>query len=81
MIATAGSAYGAQAVQYNPGPPPTVGMNIGGGLGGGVGARINLKKVFLLGAAGALAGVFLPFIPGGAIGGALIGAGVGLLLR
>ena len=81
MIATAGSVYGSQNVQFNPGPPPTLGVGVGGGIGGGLGARINLKKVFLFGALGALAGVFLPFIPGGAIGGALIGAGVGLLLK
>jgi hypothetical protein len=51
----------------------------GGGLHIG-GHGLDIKKLLLFGAAGAAAGVFLPVIPGGPIGGALIGAALALVL-
>lgn len=46
---------------------------------GGVSVHVDLSRLVLFGAAGAAAGMFLP-IPGGAVGGAAIGAALAILL-
>lgn len=76
-LPTAASAPAATATL-----PFDAGTVEGGGRksGGGFSIKFDLKKAALFGIGGAVAGMLLPFIPGGPIGGALIGVGLSLFL-
>lgn len=52
----------------------------GGGAGHGRGRGIDIKQLLLFAAAGAAAGMLLPVIPGGPLGGAAIGAALSFVI-
>jgi len=64
-------------------PVPSADAGMTALLGGRGNGRpgIDIKKLLLFGAGGALLGMLLPIIPGGPIGGAAIGAGLALLIK
>lgn len=47
---------------------------------GGKGFKLDMKKMIIMGAIGAFAGFLVPVIPGGPVGGALIGAALSMIL-
>lgn len=59
---------------------PTAGADAGavGPAGGGV--HLDMKRLLLFGLAGAFAGTLVPVIPGGPVGGMLLGAALSMVL-
>ena len=66
-------------------PPPTLnplvpvaGFDAGHASGGGI--HLNMRRMLLFGLGGALAGTLVPVIPGGPVGGMLLGCALSMIL-